>query len=432
MASWLDEDPQVAEFLRRYQLSQEQERALKMQKLSDFGFGMMGARKGQELQAVGRAGLLAGEGYRRNRESAQQENMSRLQMTQFAQRMAEQERQRKAADEFKARVAQTIGSPNLSAMGAGGPTPQNAEAAQSPNWGGLSALYAGEGQPENAKRYHDMAQSGRRQLDKQVPYVHNGKRVLVNVYKDGKYEIVPDLEPDKEKLHFTNAGGRAGVGQDPYTGAEVAPGVPVTMDPAQIAGDQVARANLGLRAEQNRIAADANSAMREVGGGQAQVKIGELSAAIRKEYSGLQPVQNYRAAAPIAASAANAPDTPAGDLDLIYAVGKVLDPGSVVREGEMQLVIKSGTPMQRFQGIARMIGAGKGRLPPGQRQQLVDMLNGRMGELKRDHDRAAAPYVRQAEAMKLPMDQIFQEEAKSGLSPAEAKELDDLRKRFGR
>jgi hypothetical protein len=92
--SWLDEDPQVAEFLRRYQLSQEQERALKMQKLSDFGFGMMGARKGQELQAVGRAGLLAGEGYRRNRESAQQENMGRLQMTQFAQRMAEQERAR--------------------------------------------------------------------------------------------------------------------------------------------------------------------------------------------------------------------------------------------------------------------------------------------------------------------------------------------------
>jgi hypothetical protein len=262
MASWLDEDPQVAEFLRRYQLSQEQERALKMQKLSDFGFGMMGARKGQELQAVGRAGLLAGEGYRRNRESAQQENMQRLQMTQYVQRMAEQERARAAQDAFRARLGQIGSVPNLDAMQPGGPTQANAERIQSPNWNAYSKLYADEGQPENAKRYHDMAQSGRKQLDKQIPLVRNGKRVIVNVYKDGTYEILDDVEPDLEKPVRSDEGGHVTF-RDAFTARPV--GAPIqkskTFSDMTAEGNLgVARGNLGL--SQQRFAHDKAQAAR--------------------------------------------------------------------------------------------------------------------------------------------------------------------------
>jgi hypothetical protein len=144
--SWLDEDPQVAEFLRRYQISQEQERALKMQKLSDFGFGMMGARKGQELQAVGRAGLLAGEGYRRNRESAQQENMSRLQMTQYVQRMAEQERAR--AEQEKQRKAMQAAAQAATTAPMGPPSPDG----QMQPGGFDFARYATEAAPYQPER----------------------------------------------------------------------------------------------------------------------------------------------------------------------------------------------------------------------------------------------------------------------------------------
>lgn len=129
-------------------------------------------------------------------------------------------------------------------------------------------------------------------------------------------------------------------------------------------------------------------------------------AAIRKEFNGLQEVQNFKAAAPVIASARKAPDTPAGDLDLIYAVGKVLDPNSVVREGEMALVIKSGSPMEKFQGMANYVMGG-GRLPAGQRAKLVKMLDGRVAELENSYKASRQTYERAADAAGLPKDQIF-------------------------
>lgn len=142
-------------------------------------------------------------------------------------------------------------------------------------------------------------------------------------------------------------------------------------------------------------------------------KVSEQAAAVRKELNSLPPVQNYREALPVFQSAIKAPDTPAGDLDLIYAVGKVFDPNSVVREGEMALVIKAGTPMQRWEGAVRSIVQGKGRLTPSQRQQLQATLQGRVTELKGAHDRALTPYQSQIRALGLPEDQIFAPQVES-------------------
>ena len=60
------------------------------------------------------------------------------------------------------------------------------------------------------------------------------------------------------------------------------------------------------------------------------------------------------------------------------------------------------------------------------------MMNGRLAQLKTEHDRVAAPYVQQAQRMTLPMNEVFGEQPSGDLTPAEQAELDQLRKRFQR
>lgn len=102
---------------------------------------------------------------------------------------------------------------------------------------------------------------------------------------------------------------------------------------------------------------------------------------LRKEFEGLETVKNFRAVQPIIESAKKAPDNGYGDMDLIYAVGKILDPGSVVREGELALTVAAGSPMQRLLGTTRFSIEKGGRLTPKSRQQIVGMLQGRVGAI---------------------------------------------------
>jgi hypothetical protein len=127
---------------------------------------------------------------------------------------------------------------------------------------------------------------------------------------------------------------------------------------------------------------------------------------LRKEFNALPEVKNYRTVVPIVQSIQNAKDTQAGDLDFIYAVGKILDPESVVREGEMNLVIKTGSPLERFKGAVSGVMGG-GRLTPTIRNNLLQMLNSRVGEIKRGYDSAESMYRRNAERRGLPTDEIF-------------------------
>lgn len=103
---------------------------------------------------------------------------------------------------------------------------------------------------------------------------------------------------------------------------------------------------------------------------------------VRKEFEGMDAVKNYRTVQPIINSARKAPDNGYGDMDLIYAVGKILDPGSVVREGELALTIAAGSPLQRILGTTRFSLEKGGRLTHKARQQIVGMLEGRVGALE--------------------------------------------------
>ena len=351
--------------------------------------------------------------YLRSQMEEQQRKAQEAQQAAAAKQAAEAAAQQQR--EADAKVLPDIFSP-LGAMGAGGPTPQNLQAVQGASGleGRMRAymkaaeMYAARGDAEMAKKYMDMAKTigGEREtfFDAKTGQDPSGNPVMTQFGRFGTVKNATDVAPAPD-IQMLNLGDRFAAVDKLRT--KPGESYDIGMSLAQKDDSKRGWANVGLRQKEIDVAKDANQAMREVGGGQAQVKIGELVAGLRKEYNGLEPVKNFKAAAPIAAAAANAPDTPAGDLDLIYAVGKVLDPGSVVREGELNLVIKSGTPLQRFQGYVRMIAQGKGRLPESQRAQLVQMLQGRMAELKRGHDMAATPFMQQAQRMGLPMNEVF-------------------------
>lgn len=93
------------------------------------------------------------------------------------------------------------------------------------------------------------------------------------------------------------------------------------------------------------------------------------ASSLRKEFSGRQEVKDFTAVLPIFSSAISAPNTAAGDLSLIYAMGKVMDPGSVVREGELSLAQSTGGLGDKLQALAQNVQTGQ-RLTPAMRRNL--------------------------------------------------------------
>jgi hypothetical protein len=117
---------------------------------------------------------------------------------------------------------------------------------------------------------------------------------------------------------------------------------------------------------------------------------------LRKEFRSLPSVKSYESALPIVESAKTAPDTPAGDLQIVYSVGKALDPDSVVREGELQLTQNATPFLQKVVGKARAEIQGKGRLTPATRRDLIEMLDQRMSGYKQAYDRDYQQYSQYA------------------------------------
>lgn len=129
--------------------------------------------------------------------------------------------------------------------------------------------------------------------------------------------------------------------------------------------------------------------------------------AIRSRYEDVPEVKNYRAVVPIFNSAVNAPDTRAGDIQFAYTIGKIFDPNSVVREGELKLVGEAATVMQKYLGELRTLTEGKGRLTPQTRRELLETARARAVELQNAEQAARKPYAEQAAARNLPAHQIF-------------------------
>lgn len=113
---------------------------------------------------------------------------------------------------------------------------------------------------------------------------------------------------------------------------------------------------------------------------------------LRKEFEDQEPVKTYRSVLPLYQRAATAPDSRAGDISVIYALGKMFDPTSVVREGELQLSMTAAPWLQRIAaGINSQI-TGEGRLTPKMRTDILQSLHGQVDALRAPYEQERQRY----------------------------------------
>jgi hypothetical protein len=127
---------------------------------------------------------------------------------------------------------------------------------------------------------------------------------------------------------------------------------------------------------------------------------------LRQEFDNLPEVKNYSVALGSLGSALKAPDTPQGDLALIYAYAKAADPGSVVREGEMDMAKATASLPQQFQADAQRLTQGK-RLPPQVRVGLIEAMRQSVSGLKQTYDLQRSRFAAVAQKNGIPPDQVL-------------------------
>ena len=146
----------------------------------------------------------------------------------------------------------------------------------------------------------------------------------------------------------------------------------------------VARANLGLRQQEVALGAV---------GGMTPKESRRMTIDLRSKFDALPEVKAFKEIAPVITSARRAPDNAAGDIQLAYTVGKILDPNSVVREGELAMAVKAGSPLERLLGSGTYTLGNGGRMTPQIRKELLGMLNERALANRQAYDAARNNYV---------------------------------------
>lgn len=122
------------------------------------------------------------------------------------------------------------------------------------------------------------------------------------------------------------------------------------------------------------------------------------ASALRKEFNALPEVKSFREASTSFDKIQRAAATPsaAGDLSLIFAYMKVLDPGSTVREGEFAAAAAAAGADQRLLGAIEKVRSGQ-KLTPEQRADFVARAKDLYAAQRAQYDTQAALYRRLAE-----------------------------------
>lgn len=120
----------------------------------------------------------------------------------------------------------------------------------------------------------------------------------------------------------------------------------------------------------------------------------ETTSKLRNEVQGLPSYKNIAQAAPIYKSMMEAAgrDTRAADVNMIYGMAKIMDPTSVVREGEMTIAQAIATLPQRLQAEVTSQIKESGRLSPEVRADIMQEAHGRMNAYKSMFDQDADMY----------------------------------------
>lgn len=133
--------------------------------------------------------------------------------------------------------------------------------------------------------------------------------------------------------------------------------------------------------------------IKQIDGGAAPKPDFKEIAGVRKEVQDLPSYKNLAQAAPIwdamVKTATN--DSKASDLNLVYGLGKIMDPTSVVREGEMIMVNNTAGLTDQVRGWINAVNGGA-RLTPDVRAAIMQEAQTRIGSYKTMFDTDATQY----------------------------------------
>lgn len=135
---------------------------------------------------------------------------------------------------------------------------------------------------------------------------------------------------------------------------------------------------------------------------QAPSKIAQNETDLRKEFNTLPQAKNFIEVTPLYASALQTAQakTKASDLNLVYAFGKMMDPGSVVREGEMVMVNNTSPFADILNRYASQL-SGQSALTDATRNDLLRQMQSRYAEMRSQYGDAASQYQNIAQGRNL-------------------------------
>jgi hypothetical protein len=120
----------------------------------------------------------------------------------------------------------------------------------------------------------------------------------------------------------------------------------------------------------------------------------DTTSKLRNEIQGLPSYKNIAQAAPVYKSMLEAAgrDNRAADVNMIYGMAKIMDPGSVVRESEMTVAQAIATLPQQLQAAIKSQMSESGRLTPEIRAAIMTEARSRIGAYQSMFDQDASMY----------------------------------------
>lgn len=119
----------------------------------------------------------------------------------------------------------------------------------------------------------------------------------------------------------------------------------------------------------------------------------EAEGKLRKEFDALPEVRSFNTIAPIYNSMVESAgrNTRASDLNLVYGLAKIMDPGSVVREGEQVMVVNTASLPDWLKGQIEAVNGGSA-LQGGTRTAIMEEAKSRVSQIKAQVDQRRTQY----------------------------------------
>lgn len=137
--------------------------------------------------------------------------------------------------------------------------------------------------------------------------------------------------------------------------------------------------------------------------------------ALRERYGATPEVRNYMTAMPLLQAARGAGEGGAGDLQIVYNFAKIMDPGSVVRESEVEMSQGTGGLGERINGMIRGLRNG-GRLPREVRQRLIQEMENRISSYEAPYNQTRKQYWHLADRYGFSPDAVIGEDIAESFS----------------